>query len=246
MRKSKDMTKKCCPVCHKTFDSYDKSPTTYCSLPCYHKSKRKITNNGIVNICSRCKKEKPVSDFGNSKHKFSGLMSWCRQCYRERAKKMYSYKCVDCGNTFKRTALIAKNKEYRCIHCAQHKIMSEHGGNTVNYTGTKNFAGRTYSTWRTSAKRRGYVWELTKDMLEKQYKDQNGICALSGIKMEPMKKSPYRPSIDRIDSSNGYVAGNCQFVCSMVNVMKNKFNEENFVRVCGLISAYKTPIKMKI
>ena len=195
-------------------------------------------NSGQTNVCSHCHKEKKLSDFGTSKHKCNGLLSWCRQCYKERNKKLYSYKCVECGDAFKRTNVVDETGDNRCNLCSKHKIMREHGGNTVNYTGTKNFAGKTYSAWKASAKKRGYEWNLTKEMVEKKYEEQDGICALSGIIMEPKTKSPYRPSIDRIDSSKGYVNGNFQFICSMVNVMKNKFDEENFIRMCYLIGIY--------
>lgn len=47
--------------------------------------------------------------------------------------------------------------------------------------------------------------------------------------------SPFRPSLDRIDSRLGYVTGNVQFVCSVVNVMKNKLEEPEFIRMCGLV-----------
>jgi hypothetical protein len=77
---------------------------------------------------------------------------------------------------------------------------------------------------------------VSTEELESIYDDQQGICALSGLAMDPTPKSPFRPSIDRIDSTRGYVSGNVQFVCSVVNVMKNKLPEPEFIRLCRLIA----------
>ena len=42
-------------------------------------------------------------------------------------------------------------------------------------------------------------------------------------------------SIDRIDSSVGYVRGNVQFVCDIVNRMKSDLSQEELYEWCGLI-----------
>jgi hypothetical protein len=71
---------------------------------------------------------------------------------------------------------------------------------------------------------------------------QKGVCSLSGIKMETFSNSPFRISIDRINSSLPYIKENVQFVCSMVNVMKNKFTEDVFIKMCSEISSYRKVI----
>lgn len=141
--------------------------------------------------------------------------------------------------TRNRTIEKENQKQNRCPKCVIHKIMADNGGVAINYTGTLNFAGATYSAWKASAKRRGYDWKITKKMVEEKFKRQKGRCALSGIKMEPHTKSPYRPSIDRINSSKNYEKGNFQFVCSMVNIMKNRFDEKTFVKMCKAIAKYR-------
>lgn len=229
------MISKVCPVCFKEFVCRSNS-RKYCSRECYEKTKT-TRMNGDTNICTLCKIEKPRSEFGASKRASNSLLSWCKKCYKERTRSKYSFECVDCGEKYKRT--YKPSKDNRCHKCAIAKIIKDNGGVTLNYTGTTNFAGGTYAQWKCSAKRRGYEWTITKEVVEKKFEDQKGVCALSGIKMEPRTKSPYRPSIDRIDSKKGYVEGNFQFICSMVNVMKNKFDEDNFIRMCGLIAKYR-------
>ena len=45
-------------------------------------------------------------------------------------------------------------------------------------------------------------------------------------------------SIDRIDSNLGYVKGNIQLVCYVVNIMKNNFSMNEFIAFCEKILNY--------
>jgi hypothetical protein len=79
-----------------------------------------------------------------------------------------------------------------------------------------------------------YVWEL--------YKKQNGICALSGVKLSmPLshRDKSYTASLDRIDSSKGYIEGNVQWVHKDVNIMKQDLPDEVFVDWCKKISYHQ-------
>lgn len=38
-----------------------------------------------------------------------------------------------------------------------------------------------------------------------------------------------KASLDRIDSSKGYIEGNVEFVCSAINLAKNNFSKEAMV-----------------
>ena len=55
-------------------------------------------------------------------------------------------------------------------------------------------------------------------------------CALSGLRID--KESG---SIDRIDSSLGYVEGNIQWVHKDVNKMKNNLSEDRMLELCRAI-----------
>jgi hypothetical protein len=68
--------------------------------------------------------------------------------------------------------------------------------------------------------------------------EQNGLCAYSGVPLNTEVNHPHKVSLDRIDSSIGYVSGNLQFVSASVNRMKQEFDEEFFVDTCRQIAAY--------
>jgi len=73
--------------------------------------------------------------------------------------------------------------------------------------------------------------------LKQLWEKQGGKCALTGIDIKLPTNSdgfdksvpPYRrASVDRIDSSLGYVEGNIQFVSQFANFAKNKYSNEIF------------------
>lgn len=77
--------------------------------------------------------------------------------------------------------------------------------------------------------------DLTVEYLKGLWDSQKGICPYTGLTMELptttrgkhiKAKSPKHSSLDRIDSSKGYMEGNVEFVCLGVNYAKNSFRKE--------------------
>lgn len=56
------------------------------------------------------------------------------------------------------------------------------------------------------------------------YKAQEGKCYYSGISFS----KDYRPSVDRIDSSKGYIKGNIVICEDKINVMKSNLSIKEF------------------
>lgn len=193
--------------------------------------------------CSKCKIEKDRTDFYKSKHSPSGLQYVCKICQsqRQRNKLVIYYRCDICSKNFTRLKKSSKAESERksmCKSCLQEIKLQKFGGHSHNYTGTKNFAGRLISGWKGSALRRGIRWDLSKDQLDEIFLKQNNKCALSGMDFDYNKRSIYRPSIDRIDSTKEYTYDNIQFVCVIVNIMKNKFSQKEFIDMCKKISTH--------
>lgn len=80
-----------------------------------------------------------------------------------------------------------------------------------------------------SAKAKFQHCDLTLDYLMKMWDSQKGQCALTKKTMAHQFHCLFSVSIDRIDSSKGYVKGNVQLVCQAVNYAKNKFSNEEFL-----------------
>lgn len=66
-----------------------------------------------------------------------------------------------------------------------------------------------------------------------------GKCALSGLDIHIGKHSRNNTaSLDRIDSSQGYVRGNVQWLHKDINWMKNTLTEERFVDLCKQVAKH--------
>ncbi len=93
------------------------------------------------------------------------------------------------------------------------------------------YAGRKFNDQKSGAKIRKIEWNLDKAstillIAEARY------CALSGIRLSHKISNRHAPSIDRINSSKGYVPGNIQIVSTIVNQMKNVLTNREFKSIC--------------
>lgn len=94
-------------------------------------------------------------------------------------------------------------------------------------------------------RRRKEDFNLSIEDVKRQWSIQNGRCRYSGWKLispkntsecECMKLTPERASLDRIDSSKGYIPENIQFVCVMANYAKNKFSSSDLIEFCTAVA----------
>ena len=81
--------------------------------------------------------------------------------------------------------------------------------------------------------------DLTLEDLRDQWDKQDGRCPYSGWKLKNLATTschlpltPDRASLDRIDSSKGYVQGNVQFVSYMAQCAKNIFSGDDLIKFC--------------
>lgn len=85
------------------------------------------------------------------------------------------------------------------------------------------------------ADKKGWVFDLTLEDLETQYRVQDGLCAYSGVPLE-VSHGDNMVSIDRIDSSKGYTYDNIQFSTYQINLMKRDVPHETFINLCKLVA----------
>lgn len=81
--------------------------------------------------------------------------------------------------------------------------------------------------------------ELTQLMLESR-----GACAVTGLpfarQVRPLTlRNPRAVSIDRIDSSKGYIPGNCRLVLLAVNLGMSQWGETHFREICYGVAAHE-------
>ena len=78
----------------------------------------------------------------------------------------------------------------------------------------------------------GHELTITLDDIKQLWEDQDGRCHWLGIKMSledvDIKNSPFAPSVERVDSSIGYVKGNVVLASRFANRGRGAYDDENF------------------
>ena len=86
-------------------------------------------------------------------------------------------------------------------------------------------------------------FSITLQDLKDQWEKQKGLCIYTNVKLVlPLYNTnpslTEQASLDRIDSSKGYIPGNIQFVCSCINLLKNKLSDLEVKHFLKKISSF--------
>lgn len=189
----------------------------------------------------------------------SGDYNSCRKCYRKTKVDKYN-KSSYINQAFGRLKVLKyKGKSIYEAVCLCGKIYSNNikSIKTRGFTNCKSCFKKTlidnkellFPVWNSlirQAKRRNIEHNISIDYAKDLMKFQNYKCNLSGLDLTFAKTylsyndGYYTASLDRIDSSKGYIEGNVQWVHKDVNFMKSSHNQEYFVKMCKDISLYKS------
>jgi hypothetical protein len=114
--------------------------------------------------------------------------------------------------------------------------------------GHKHISGSFFSSVYHSSKVKNLDFDIDKQYIYGILKLQKSKCAISGIDIVLPKNSKeytnrdFTASLDRIDSSKGYIKGNVQWVHKKVNIMKQAMLDSEFVEWCHIISAHSSSL----
>lgn len=181
--------------------------------------KKYMQNRRLVTfICDNCgcEAQKPQSEY-NRNIKLGRKNFCCRSC-------SCTYRC----NLYKDTPTEAQLQARKNIR---------------DYSGYKRDEWTPYRYSLRNAKKRFKEFNLTLEDLKQVWEQQKGICPYTGLKLElptysKCKNIWYRASLDRIDSSKGYVVGNVQFISTPINFMKSTMSDLETKQYLKLISSY--------
>jgi len=90
---------------------------------------------------------------------------------------------------------------------------------------------------KSAAKRKQPFCLTISDILD-CWKAQDAVCAYSGRNMTLEAGHLNTVSIERIDSSEGYIPSNTILVCQAINRMKSDFGLEDFYALCADVSQF--------
>jgi hypothetical protein len=81
--------------------------------------------------------------------------------------------------------------------------------------------------------------EVTIEQIWDLFLKQERKCALTGMELTISPTAQYNDaSIDRIDSSKGYVIDNIQWVHKHVNMMKRTYSQDYFIAMCKKVAEH--------
>lgn len=221
-----------CPKCHK-------------KLVYKFKSQLILANNKN----QKCKKcylsflKKNPSFFG--KHHSSNTKEILKN-----KKTKYHYNVGDQINNFTITANLGRKEKYGILwqcKCICGTIFERYNYEIHLYKGCGCSRDITKCAYLTNTvfgyiKRRAekskIEFNLTKEYLNQLFIDQNFKCAISKLPIQLTHgryNSNKTASLDRIDSTKGYVEGNVWWTHKYINIMKNSHSMEMFVQLCKIV-----------
>lgn len=168
---------------------------------------------------------------------FSGktINSWTIVSFshQDDQKQLYWNVVCVCGDRHKvRASHIFRNLSKRCKKCGKKSHAK------VLWKGGEFISSSFFVKYKGSAKRRKIKFDLTIEQLENKWRQQNGLCAYTGIKLtlpQNSRDESYNASIDRIDSKLPYTISNIEWVIKEVNVMKQSYSKKEFLNICHSI-----------
>ena len=197
--------------------------------------------------CSYCKVLKSLDQFHNLKTGKLGKHSHCKKC-RENYRKKLSYSKP-------------QNGMLKCNMCHEIKDVDEYYRDKSSCTGLQSYCKNCQKEkiYESQSKLEGYISKLyntlltkytdkvkiTKEDILKVYYNQNKKCAftdelLTYYSGSPLTENKYESnfniSISRKNINQDFTINNIELIGNTIYKMKGKLNNQEFLRLCQLIS----------
>ena len=179
-------------------------------------------------ICRICNEEKNISEFGINRAYKDGYETQCKTCRNKKA-------------ALQREKHREKNNKKYVERYHSDPDFREHRKETSKKSNIKTRKENPvkwilYSA-KARAKEKGWDFNLEEsDIIIPEY------CPILGIKLSTLGGRGIQtfnsPSIDRIDSTKGYVKGNVKIISLRANMMKNDANLQELQKFCNNILNY--------
>jgi hypothetical protein len=146
----------------------------------------------------------------------------------------WKVKC-DCGNEY----LISKQhitsgEQSNCQKCYGQRLMLSNS--PLWKSSAKFLPGMKFHKIQKSAEKRGLEFKVTREHLDEIFQKQNGKCVYLGEELSFGNGRKGTASLDRIDSTKGYIEGNVQWVHKDVNILKWTLSHERFIEMCKKVA----------
>lgn len=163
--------------------------------------------------------------------KFGKYTIFCSDIIIEKEAKI---KCqCECGNiNLVSCYSLIKGTSTQCSLCGNSLKQS----NNPAWRGFGNIPNKIFKKLESDANKRKIKFGITIEFLDELYNKQKRKCALTGLDLDTSLTN-LTASLDRIDSSKGYIEGNVQWVHKDINMMKRVYSQEYFIEMCKLVAS---------
>lgn len=147
-------------------------------------------------------------------------------------------KC-DCGNEKLIFGYHIKSGKIKSCGCKSKKAF---GKMNPSFTGYEEISGTLWRKIKEGALKRNFDFSIDLPYIWELFINQNRKCAISGVSLNFNKGFKIRDgnaSLDRIDSSKGYIEGNVQWVDKTINKIKGKLTDEELIKWANIISNFQ-------
>ena len=164
--------------------------------------------------CTVCEINKPFTSFYKNKATPTGYRTMCKDCAAIRNKERY-----------------ANDVDYREKHIAKNKLYAANNKDKVTQRKITYISNNYESFLLSSSKRRAKTTnvEHTISLADIIIPDTCPYLEVPLTRTHGQGQLPTNASIDRIDSSKGYIKGNIQIISRLANTMKSNSTEEQLI-----------------
>ncbi len=183
----------------------------------------------ITKQCTKCENTKPISDFYSKKSGKHGVATWCIVCTNIYMRKRHSKPEVKQKQSERSRLLYSTSDQFR----SENKLRSKKFYQSAN--------GRARTLLNNARKAPiSKIFPCTVDLSQIVKQIELGVCPVTGIQFQlsnesETKKNAYSPSIDRINSSEGYTNENTRIVIWQYNLMKGELSDLEVLQICKRI-----------
>lgn len=178
--------------------------------------------------------------------------------------------CTNCKETFQRKESEVKyqqkkgRKPFCSLSCScsyNHKkdVLNPNGVSYLGNFGDKiGRAKDEYTPFRWFMKvvnQRNKEVDIDLKYLKQLWEEQKGLCVFTKWELtlpdnsdgwKNKEDKTYRASLDRIDSSKGYIKGNVQFASLMANLAKSNMTDEQMFKFCAAVTKSREGVRYGI
>jgi hypothetical protein len=149
-------------------------------------------------------------------------------------KSYWIFKCA-CGNLVSLQMNRVQQGLTKSCGCMHWQEKDKH----PNWKGYGEIGMSIFSKLKREAEIRSLEFNITIEYLWDLFLHQNRKCALSGVDIHFGDGNSQRNrtcSLDRIDPSTGYIESNIQWVHKHINMMKQSYSQDYFIKLCKAVA----------